>query len=183
MVDERLTVFRAVVGMDGLAGLFVDEQNVLVLIDNIELRYVNREVGVFLLGGVKKLVVDIELDRIAEMEPRIAFCSLAVDFNALEAGSSGTDLETNRSRRWPSSFLPMESSFISKSPCQNGAFLYSNVILSWLRGGVKRGLCGNFEKRQKFLEKAFDFPAFFRYNIHRTIMDWRALCCWNFASL
>ena len=71
--------------MDGLAGLFVDEQNVFVLIDNIELRYVNREVGVFLLGGVKKLVVDIELDRIAEMEPRIAFCSLAVDFNALEA--------------------------------------------------------------------------------------------------
>ena len=67
MVDERLTVFRAVVGMDGLTGLFVDEQNVFVLIDNIELRYVNREVGVFLLGSVKKLVVDIELDRIAEM--------------------------------------------------------------------------------------------------------------------
>ena len=64
MVDERLTVFRAVVGMDGLAGLFVDEQNVFVLIDNIELRYVNREVGVFLLGGVKKLVVDVKLDRI-----------------------------------------------------------------------------------------------------------------------
>ena len=71
--------------MDGLAGLFIDEQNVFVLIDNIELRYVNREVGVFLLGGVKKLVVDIELDRIAEMEPRIAFCSLAVYLNALEA--------------------------------------------------------------------------------------------------
>ena len=85
VVDERLTVFRAVVGMDGLPGLFVDEQNVFVLIDNIELRYVNRELGVFLLGGVKKLVVDIELDRIAEMEPRIAFCSLAVDFNSLEA--------------------------------------------------------------------------------------------------
>ena len=39
--------------MDGLAGLFVDEQNVFVLIDNIELRYVYREVSVFLLGRVK----------------------------------------------------------------------------------------------------------------------------------
>ena len=71
--------------MDGLAGLFVDEQNVFVLIDNIELRYVNREVGVFLLGGVEKFVVDVKLDRIAEMEPRIAFCTLAVYLNALEA--------------------------------------------------------------------------------------------------
>ena len=71
--------------MDGLAGLFVDEQNVFVLIDNIELRYVNREVGVFLLGRVKKFVVDVKLDRIAKIEPRIAFCSLAVDFNSLEA--------------------------------------------------------------------------------------------------
>jgi len=61
--------------------------------------------------------------------------------------------------------------------------LNCNVILSWEGGGVKRGSSQIFEKRQIFLEKAFDFPAFFRYNIHRTIMDWRALCCWNFASL
>ena len=85
VVDERLTVFRAVIRVDGLSGLFVDEQNIFVLIDNIELRRVNREVGIFLLGGVKKLVVDVKLDRIAEMEPRIAFCSLAVYLNALEA--------------------------------------------------------------------------------------------------
>ena len=35
VVDERLAVFRAVVRVDGLAGLFVDEEDVLILIYNI----------------------------------------------------------------------------------------------------------------------------------------------------
>ena len=34
------------------------------------------------------------------------------------------------------------------------------------------------EKERKICEKVFDFPAIIRYNIHRTIMDWRTLCCW-----
>ena len=71
--------------MDGLPGLFVDEQNVFVLIDDVQFRCTDGEVSVFLLGRVEKFVVDVKLDRIAEMEPRIAFCSLAVYLNALEA--------------------------------------------------------------------------------------------------
>ena len=35
VVDERLAVFRAVVRVDGLAGLFVDEEDVLIFVYNI----------------------------------------------------------------------------------------------------------------------------------------------------
>ena len=35
VVDERLAVLRAVVRVDGLAGLFVDEEDVLIFIYNI----------------------------------------------------------------------------------------------------------------------------------------------------
>ena len=35
VVDERLAVFRAVVRLDGLAGLFVDEEDVLIFVYNI----------------------------------------------------------------------------------------------------------------------------------------------------
>ena len=71
--------------MNRLPGLFVDQQNVFVLIDDVELRRADREVGVFLLRRVEKFVVDVELDEIAFAQARVALGALAVDLDALEA--------------------------------------------------------------------------------------------------
>ena len=85
MVDEGLAVLRPVVGVDGLAGLFVGQEDVLVLVDDVDLRRRHGEVGVFCLGRVKKLVVDIELQGVALDEAGVPLGALAVQFNALEA--------------------------------------------------------------------------------------------------
>ena len=59
VIDERLAVFRAVVRMDGLPRLFVDEQNIFILIYNMELRRADGQIGIFFFRGIKKLVVDV----------------------------------------------------------------------------------------------------------------------------
>ena len=59
VIDERLAVFRAVVRMDGLPGLFVDEQNIFILIYNMEIRRADSQIGIFFFRGIKKLVVDV----------------------------------------------------------------------------------------------------------------------------
>ena len=59
MVDERAAVFRAVVRVDGLARLFVDQQDVFILIDDVQLRRGDGQIGIFFFGGIKKLVVDV----------------------------------------------------------------------------------------------------------------------------
>ena len=46
VVDEGPAVLRPVVGVDGLARLFVDEDEVLVLIDDVQLRRRDGEIGV-----------------------------------------------------------------------------------------------------------------------------------------
>ena len=85
MVDEGLAILRPVVGVDGLAGLFVGQEDVLVLVDDVDLRRRHGEVGVFGLGRVEKLVVDIELQGVALDEAGVPLGALAVQFNALEA--------------------------------------------------------------------------------------------------
>ena len=59
VIDERFAVFRAVVRMDGLTGLLVDQQNIFVLIDDVQLRRGDGQIGVFFLRGIKKLIVDV----------------------------------------------------------------------------------------------------------------------------
>ena len=59
MVDERAAVFRAVVRVDGLTRLFVDQQDVFILIDDVQLRRGDGQIGIFFFGGIKKLVVDV----------------------------------------------------------------------------------------------------------------------------
>ena len=59
MVDERAAVFRAVVRVDGLTRFFVDQQDVFILIDDVQLRRGDGQIGIFFFGGIKKLVVDV----------------------------------------------------------------------------------------------------------------------------
>mgnify|MGYP003588448622 CR=1 FL=1 len=67
------------------AGLFVHEQDVFVLIDDLDLRRADLEIGVFLRGRFKKFVVDVELQDVALIDAVVALCALAVDFYALDA--------------------------------------------------------------------------------------------------
>ena len=83
MVDEGLAVLRPVVGVDGLAGLFVGQENVLILIDDVDFRRRHGEIGVFGLGRVEKLVVDIELQGVALDEAGVPLGALAVNLDAL----------------------------------------------------------------------------------------------------
>ena len=85
MVDERAPILRAVVRMHGHAGLFVHEQDVFVLIDDVELRRRHRQIGVGLGGLVEKLVVDIELQHIALLQARVALRAGVVALDTLEA--------------------------------------------------------------------------------------------------
>ena len=45
--------------MDSLPGLFVDQQNVFVLIDDVQLRCSDGQIGIFFFWGIKKLIVDV----------------------------------------------------------------------------------------------------------------------------
>ena len=83
MVDERLAVFRAIVGMDSLPGGLVDQQNLLVLIEQVQLRCSYRQIGVVLVGLVEEFVVDVELHQIAGLQPGIPGGGPAVDLAAL----------------------------------------------------------------------------------------------------
>ena len=67
------------------AGLFIQQEDVFVLVDDVQPGRADLEVRVFLARFFKKLVVDIELDGIARVQPRVAFGALAVELDALEA--------------------------------------------------------------------------------------------------
>ena len=53
VVDERFSVLRAVVRMNGKAGLFIHEQDVFVLIDDVELWRGDGQIGVLGLRRFK----------------------------------------------------------------------------------------------------------------------------------
>ena len=65
MVDQGPSVLRTVVGMHRKTRAFIDQQNVLVLIDDVQLGGGNRQVGVVLPGFIEKLVVDIKLQYVS----------------------------------------------------------------------------------------------------------------------
>ena len=69
------------------SGRLVDEKNVLVLVDDVDVR-----LGVqvrFLLAVLfrlsEKLIIDVQLQNIALLQPIGEVCALAVDLDALDA--------------------------------------------------------------------------------------------------
>ena len=85
VVDQGAAIFRAVVGMHRKARALVHKQNVFVLVDNVQIGIRHGEVGVVLPGVVKKLVVDIQLQDIALLQPGVPVDALAVALDALDA--------------------------------------------------------------------------------------------------
>ena len=84
MVDEGPAILRAVVGMDRKTGPLVHQEDVLVLIDDTELRGRHGQVGVVLTGLVEKLIIDIKLEHIALFQPGVPLRSCVVELDALD---------------------------------------------------------------------------------------------------
>ena len=67
------------VRVDHQSRALVHQQKVLVLIDNVQLGLEDRQKGVFRGGGVKKLVVDVQLKHIPLDQAGVPLGPLAVD--------------------------------------------------------------------------------------------------------
>ena len=72
------------VGMAEKARPLGADQKVLVLVDDVQLGGEDREEGVVLPGSVEELVVDIELQQVARLEPVVPLGAFAVDLHPLE---------------------------------------------------------------------------------------------------
>jgi hypothetical protein len=66
-------------------GLFVHQQQILVLVHHVHLGHGDLQKGVALAGFFEELVVDVHLYRVPDGQLIISFCAFAVDFYPLEA--------------------------------------------------------------------------------------------------
>ena len=66
------------------AGLLVRQEDVLVLVDDAEPGRAHLEVRILLPGLLKKLVVDIELQQVPQLQAGVPLGALAVHLDALE---------------------------------------------------------------------------------------------------
>ena len=73
------------VRVDEQAGALVHQQQVLILVDNIQLRLEDGEKRILRGGGVEKLVVDVKLQEIALHQAGIPLGPLAVELHPLDA--------------------------------------------------------------------------------------------------
>ena len=67
------------------AGLFVQQQDVFILIHDVQLGGAHLQVGVFLPGLFKELIVDVKLQNVPGGKAGVPLGSLAVALDALEA--------------------------------------------------------------------------------------------------
>ena len=65
VVDQRPAVLRPVVGMHRKAGALINQKDILVLVDDVQLRGSHCQVGVVLPGLVEKFVVDIQMQNVS----------------------------------------------------------------------------------------------------------------------
>ena len=84
MVNEGLAVFCTVMGMNGLAGFLVNQNDMFVLVDDVQLRYGNSQISVVLLGLLKKLIINIHLQNITALQAGISGRALAVDLDPFQ---------------------------------------------------------------------------------------------------
>ena len=80
----KSVVFAAFVLMDYHSHRLVDQQYIVILVYDVN--YVaDTRIGVFRVGCIKELVVDIQLQHIAYIQPLIPLAALSVAFDALDA--------------------------------------------------------------------------------------------------
>lgn len=123
MIDERLPVLSAVVGMHYQPGTLVHQKQVSVFIDDVQLWRGDSQIGVFLPGSLEEFVVDVHLTTLPSARrvsrsarlPSILMRLSRMYFCESEAGSRGTVLAKKRSSRCPASFFPMRNSFTASA--------------------------------------------------------------------
>ena len=67
MVDQRTSVIRAVVGMNCQAGTLIHKQNMIVFIDNVQLRCGDSQISIVFSGFVEEFVIDVQLQYISDI--------------------------------------------------------------------------------------------------------------------
>ena len=85
VVDEGAAVLRPVVGVYRETGPFVHQEDLVVLVDNGELRGSHGEVGIVLPWLVKEFVIDIQLQHISRCQPGVPFGPGAIELDPLDA--------------------------------------------------------------------------------------------------
>ena len=122
---SRVLTFSLLVRVDHQSRALVHQQEVLVLIDNVQLGLEDRQKGVLRGGGVKKLVVDVQLKHVPTGPggcPAWPPCRCTLTrlmrmyFWARGAGRRGRVLASQRSSRWPASLGPMVNSRMGAQP-------------------------------------------------------------------
>ena len=66
------------------AGLFIGQEDVLVLINDVEPGRADLEIGIFLARLLEKFIVDVELEGVSFLQARVALGALRVQLDALE---------------------------------------------------------------------------------------------------
>ena len=85
MVDEGTAVFGTVVGMNGLTGALIHQQDMVIFVDNVQLGIGYGEISVVFPGLVEKFIVDIQLEYISLVEPGVPLHPLAAQLDPLDA--------------------------------------------------------------------------------------------------
>ena len=109
MVDEGPAVLRPVVGMHGQSRPLIYQEDILILIDDVQLRRGHRQIGVVLPGLFKKLVVDVQLQHVSRVQPGVPLDALAIAFDPLDADiflRQRSRQQGNRFRQKPVQPLP-----------------------------------------------------------------------------
>ena len=73
------------VGVDHQPRPFVDQEQVLILIEDVQLGLEHRQEGVLRGGGVEKLVVDVKLEQVPLGQTGVPLGPLAVELDPLDA--------------------------------------------------------------------------------------------------
>ena len=84
MVNQRPSIFRAVMGMHRKSRALIHQQNVVIFVDNVQLGRCHCQVGIFFPGFVKKFIVDIQLKHIPSLKPGIPLHTFSAQFDSFQ---------------------------------------------------------------------------------------------------
>lgn len=85
MINKGPAVLGPIMGMDRQTGPLVHQDDLVILIDDVQLRRRHGQVSIVLPGCIEKLVIDIELQNVADLQPVVPLAAASVALDALDA--------------------------------------------------------------------------------------------------
>ena len=84
MVYEGTAILCTVMGMHRKTWALVHQQDVLIFIYDIQFGCGNCQIGIVLPGFVEKLIIDVQLQHIARLQPHIPLCPAPIALDPLD---------------------------------------------------------------------------------------------------